>query len=352
MLTSGYRVLIWLAACGLTALFSPAIAAVTADDLVKVVEKAKILSPEYQVRASVGAGEAQISTYRNPKAGDKDCKIDAVLIAKEVMQADPSGITRVIVRFYDTTNVSRFREVSVRQGDVKAFGSRQMSPDELLSSIDIRIGDVNAGRTPAKAPGGVVEGPLAGERIQLLGRIQSLRDRGVGVKPFMVLFADAEEQAKNGDKRALTENLNALNAALNNAEESYNQFHRKSGPYSSAPRGSQGNFPGGDMRRLGSPGMGGVPGNNGQMQKPPANQMEMMKQQLGDLAPAMGPMLKRRYAVARRILDLKDQGRVVDYYMRLYRDIENAAGRQDMPSMQMKLRIVEHELGIPSMEME
>jgi hypothetical protein len=385
MLAKGSSVLLWATAWVLCALPYPAMAAITAEEVVKVVEKAKILTSEYKVTASVGGGEARINTYRNPKASDKDCKIDAVLIAKEVMQADPSAITRVSVRFYDTTNISRYREVVVRQGDVKAFGSRQMSPDALLSSIEITVGDMNAGRGQRKTAGGVFEGPLVGERTQALGRIQMLRERGVGVTPFMVLFNAAEEQAKTGDKNSLIESLNALNAALNNADDAYNQAHRKSSPYySGMPKGNlsggKGNFNGSrDNNSYGDPRMGGGdprmggrdsrmdggdprmsggsgrygegPGPDG-MQKRPGNMIDAMKQQLGDMAPAMGPLLKRRYAVARRIVDLKDKGQTVDYYVRLYRDIESASARQDVPLLQQKLRLTEHELGIPSMDIE
>lgn len=317
-----------------------ALAAVTADDLVAVVEKAKILSTDYQIRAALRAGEAEISTYRDPRANEKDCKIDAVLVAKEVMAVDPKGITRVRVRFYDTTNPNRYREVSVREGDVKAFAVHQLSPEQLLSSIEITAGDLSRERTYSRGTAEVVAGPFKGERLQMLGRIQSLKERGVGVGAFQALFNRLEDQAGSGDQDSVIDGLNFLNRKLNEAEQNYNQSH--------TARTSGGGASGVDEPRNRRGGQGAPP-------MRPASQADMatrLRQELGDDAPAQGPMLKRRYQVARKIRDLQDEGKIVDSYRRAYHDIEDAAARQDIPLLQLKLRVLEHQLGLPSLEIE
>lgn len=117
--------------------------AISDSEIVSAIEKAKILAPTIRMNARVGKDEVEVSTYKNPKAEDKDCKIEAVLIAKTVMELAPGDVPRVIVYFYSSNSLSRFKQVAVTAGDVKAFGSGPMSQDELLRSISIREDFIN-----------------------------------------------------------------------------------------------------------------------------------------------------------------------------------------------------------------
>jgi hypothetical protein len=120
----------------------PCLAAVTASDLVTTVEKAKILATGTRVSAAINGSEVYISTYKNVRATDNDCKIEAVLIAKTAMDLSPSEITRATVYFYSTANINKRKFVTVTAGDVKAFGSGQVGQEQLLSSLAVKDEEV------------------------------------------------------------------------------------------------------------------------------------------------------------------------------------------------------------------
>lgn len=125
--------------CALTWLLPQAAAALISDsEAVEVVEKAKILAPTIRINARVRPDEIEIATYKNPKANASDCKIEAVLIAKTLMDFAPGQVSRVTVYFYSSTSLSTYKEVAVTAGDVKAFGAGSVSKDELLKSLEIK----------------------------------------------------------------------------------------------------------------------------------------------------------------------------------------------------------------------
>ncbi|MBP6595100.1 MAG: hypothetical protein KA255_18900 [Candidatus Obscuribacter sp.] len=62
---------------------------VTANDIISAIDKGKILAPSIRVNAQVRPDVVYVSTYKNLKANDRDCKIEAVLLAKTVMDLAP-----------------------------------------------------------------------------------------------------------------------------------------------------------------------------------------------------------------------------------------------------------------------
>lgn len=125
----------------------PALAAISPDDVITAIEKAKILAPGIRVsvtQSKEAKEELNITTFRNVKAEDKDCKIEAVLMAKTAMDLDPTSVTRVQVYFYSSAMTGKYKKVTVTAGDVKAFGAGAMSQEQLLKSIDISEGDLNS----------------------------------------------------------------------------------------------------------------------------------------------------------------------------------------------------------------
>jgi hypothetical protein len=88
-------------------------AAVTVNQIVKAVDQAKILANGTGVRAAINGSEVYISTYRNTRANDNDCKIEALLIAKTTIDLAPTDIGRVTVYFYNSmpieTNAKSYR---------------------------------------------------------------------------------------------------------------------------------------------------------------------------------------------------------------------------------------------------
>src|SRR5262245_10647878 len=84
-----------------------ATAAVSPQQLQAAIDKGKILAPGSGVSISVGKNQAVVATYRNTKANEKDCKIDAVLLSKAIMQLAPE-ITSVTVYFYNRKDLSTY----------------------------------------------------------------------------------------------------------------------------------------------------------------------------------------------------------------------------------------------------
>ncbi|MBK9203477.1 MAG: hypothetical protein IPL73_13815 [Candidatus Obscuribacter sp.] len=169
---------------------SQVLAAPSATDITSAIDKAKILSSNTRVAAAVNGAEVYISTYRNAKANDNDCKIEAVLIAKTVMDLSPADITRVTVYFYNALRRSSRKVVSVSAGDVKAFGAGQLSQDQLLTSISLKDEEVNDPAAKLSAYLQQREYAHARKRIETAMRGDT-----------MVVTADAESDMSETDLR-------------------------------------------------------------------------------------------------------------------------------------------------------
>lgn len=116
----------------------PALALPSDGEAVDALEKAKILAPTIRLNARVAEDGIEVATYKNPKANQNDCKIEALLIAKTLVDLAPGEVPRVVVYFYNSTSLSSFKQVSVTAGDVKAFAAGAVSKDELLKSLVIK----------------------------------------------------------------------------------------------------------------------------------------------------------------------------------------------------------------------
>ncbi len=132
-----------LASLGFSSMPTAAEAALSAGQIITAVEQGKILANGTRVNAAVNGAEAYVSTYRNARANDNDCKIEAVLVAKTVIDLAPTDISRVTVYFYSSANLNKRKVVSVTVGDVKAFGAGQLGREQLLASLNIKDDDVS-----------------------------------------------------------------------------------------------------------------------------------------------------------------------------------------------------------------
>ena len=122
-------------------------AAVTVNQIVTAVDQGKILANGITVRAAINGSEVYISTYRNNRANDNDCKIEALLIAKTTIDLAPNDIGRVTVYFHNALNIFKRKVVTVTAGDVKAFAGGQMGKEQLLASLAIKDEDLNDAAT-------------------------------------------------------------------------------------------------------------------------------------------------------------------------------------------------------------
>ncbi len=129
--------------CIMLMAISPVIAAElpTADKVTSIITKSKILGDNTKLVSSVSGTEAVVSTYRHRDSVniDKDCKIDASLIAKELMITNDLGIRRVVVHFHEPDLTGNYREVSVSFAELKAFASGAVEQKDFLDSLGLNL---------------------------------------------------------------------------------------------------------------------------------------------------------------------------------------------------------------------
>lgn len=198
----------------------------TSTEMVAMLRNAKIVNPLYPLRASLAEHEAVITTQRNPKATDKDCKIDAVMIAKTLMDAFSGEVLRVKVLFsdYDKQSCSA---VNVSKGDVSSYGNGIIKEDEFLDSLEIQTFKENdnpfANEAGQSVAVGVAPGFMQEKRLVLLSRIEGLRQKGTNTKAFMECFQQIEDQIKSGDEKQAAILINSLSRNLDEQEKARQQ---------------------------------------------------------------------------------------------------------------------------------
>ncbi len=139
MRTLGAAFLIWL-----TFQFSSAAMAAEAasnEKIVAIIEKSSDLGAGTKVLASVSGNEVTVSTYRHKESKDidNDCKIEATLMAKELMISNDFGLRRVIVHFHEPSLTGKYREVIVSYAEIKAFATGAVKDADFMSSLTLNL---------------------------------------------------------------------------------------------------------------------------------------------------------------------------------------------------------------------
>lgn len=189
-------------------------AALTAGQLTGILESANVGKKTTEPKA-VGTGPlVTILAQGKPDATDNDLKIDAVFYAKTLIEAAPDQVTSVKVLYSQTGRTGRY--VSVSRNVIDDFGAGKKSPSELLGSLILV--PVQEEPAPNVAPGSELE-----RRLLIWKRIEKLRQRGTGVKPFETLFAQIETLSKAGASAELTQKISYLENKLTEQEEQVKQ---------------------------------------------------------------------------------------------------------------------------------
>jgi hypothetical protein len=191
-------------------------------EMVAILRNAKVVNPLYPLRANLNEHEAIVTTQRNPKATDNDCRIDAVLMAKTLIDSFPGDVLRVKVLFsdYDKQTTS---QIKVSKGDVESYGSGTMKQGEFLESLEVATFKENdspftpeAGQSVST---GVAPGFMQDKRLVLLSRIEALQQKGTNTKAFMEYFQQIEDLVKKGDEKASLRMINSLSGNLDDQEK-------------------------------------------------------------------------------------------------------------------------------------
>ncbi|MBA3860058.1 MAG: hypothetical protein C0507_24380 [Cyanobacteria bacterium PR.3.49] len=186
---------------------------VTPTELMAILKNAKIIDQTALMRAVLTDQEALVTAKRSAKDTDNDCKINAVMFAKTLMDAYPDQVLRCKVMFFDFEK-SRYSQIVIRKGDVAAFRSGSLSKDALLGSLEItNVADpsMNAAAsqsgTGSGSATGVVAGPFQDKRLLLLSHIEALSQKGTNVKAFRAIFDQIEDMARQGNETALNQKI-------------------------------------------------------------------------------------------------------------------------------------------------
>lgn len=211
-------------------------------DVAEVIRKAKVLNQDYPVHVIVNNQDATVLTRRHYKATDDDLKIDAVLIAKAVLDKFADKLDRVKVLFRDEDSASG-KSVVVTANDIKTYANGTLEPQRFLDSLAIKKVDSDPEAEKAKGDVGdqsivISPGPFQEQRLLLLDRINILRKRGTGVTPFEKLFSDIDKNSVANDSEQVKAGIRDLSRRLSEQEELVRQASRVGSGY--GIRGTQG----------------------------------------------------------------------------------------------------------------
>lgn len=332
---------------------------------------AKILLPGSRFVVNTGDIEVTVSKFvtDGSKDPDKDCKIEAVMIAKTIMDADAT-VKRVKTQFYDRGNPTEFRSVSVGIGDVKAFGSGAISGEDLMKSLELNKGSNpnpplkldnpgtpgSDGQSSPKLSSSeqdsnliVADGPMPDERKKLLGRISRLKAENVNTSPYESYFAQIEETARTNSKSATSDMIEKLSQNIESQEKA---LQRKKAPPTVAGNSSSTSSlpsplpPPPDASPSQAPhAPGGLSGYSLDDLKGMFMGVMAQRAPISQLQPAPGPYYLERWSLVRRwfVLGKSDNN--------LFYELERDAKAKNSPALATKLKTAFAKYNVSSEDM-
>ncbi len=278
-------------------------------------------------------------------------------MARTIMSADKT-IQRADVRFYEKVLADHYTEITVRSVDVKAFGAGVTTEDELLSSLLAKtgIGTETSTSTPSVASATPQteavtgsEGAKKEERMKLAARIQSLKSKGVGVKPFLAQLAAADELAKNGESIPLSEKMEQLEDSVTAQEKVLAERTRIASARNAQPvKPPPAQAPSPSSTRVSSM-LGGAAGNS-----PYLRLFESMakgiQEKLGidpELIPENGPYVKERYNLALMIKLKREKGLAGAGIMPMWAECQELAKGNQESLVAYKMQSIAQALRLP-----
>lgn len=307
--------------CSVVGPSEPAWAAVpSGQEIAGTIASAKVLPPGYQVTASCSAdGQFTVSTYRNPKAQDKDLKIDAVLITKVLFDKYADVLKSVAVKFHDPSRPAMFKLITVPEGLIKRFASGELSQQALMDVIAITAGgaagsSTYGGRASISEVVGykVVDGYKYEERMQLYLRIRKLARFDMDVSKVFNDLRNMDQRVRNGATEEIVTSFNGIQTAVGKLEVAYTE-------------------------RV-----------NAQTSQEQMNRAELTNRQtLAAFRPHFGVGYRRRCSMVSQIQAIASSGRDITWYMKAFEDIENSL-TGDPELTKVKIMQLERQLGIPA----
>ncbi len=330
-------------------------AAITPEKIRSLIEDAKLLQPEYKISAAVNGEEALISTYSSTRSRrvDDDCKIDAILMAKTLMEADPEDVKRVRVRFYDPLDTKKYRQVMIREGDIKAFGSRQMDRKDLLASIDMSAGSDETPQRPSEK--GIEPGILEEARKTIKRRIVKLEGCRVGVGPFWMELARIEDEVRNlngiddtkesAKKKELAtrvdQDVERLLKSLDRQEEAVNAAQEREKAIKAAQEKSARERAAAKVTQGASTANSSITGVDEDLLNSSSGSVS-----LGAFTPREGPLMLDRFKIAKHLVNLSNKGIDVRQYVPMFKEMEGYARKGEEGALQYEINQMNSYLNI------
>ncbi len=174
-----------------------------------------VLLKESGVSASnprvVGTGPSVTVLADEPaKPSDRNLKIEAIFLAKTLIEGAAGQIDKVQVIFSNKGEEGRF--ISITRKEIQEYGQGKITAEAFLGSMHFAYVE------PDDLPQ-IEDGPLKERRLLILERIEKLRKAGTGVKPFETIFQGIETSVKSGESSDLAKRLDDLEFRLGQQEE-------------------------------------------------------------------------------------------------------------------------------------
>lgn len=166
----------------------------------------------------VGTGPAvTVLAEEKETATDKDLKIDAVFLAKALIEGASGQVEKVKVLFSQSGKGGR--HITVSRAEITDYGSGKLSAEKLLGSLVLV--SVHADNAPE-----ISDGPEVERRLLAWKRIDKLRAQGTGVSPFETIFKEIQALAKANDGEKVAQRLTYLESKLTGQEEQLKQAQK------------------------------------------------------------------------------------------------------------------------------
>ncbi|MBY0356392.1 MAG: hypothetical protein K2W82_00205 [Candidatus Obscuribacterales bacterium] len=201
----------------------------TPANINKIIESSDIYGEQFRVNSLVQKDTIIVQSWLNPKSKDieHDSKIDAVLIAKQLLDAFPGHNPTVKLHYFDRQMPRRYYEITVVPGVVKAFASGIMTEKDLLATLpmialrkDTESQDAQpaayAERMAATSPGYRYE-----DRGRLFRRMQLLEQKGVKASLVRTLFAEMDAAIGSKSPAQIDMMFARLQRAVKDLEDNY-----------------------------------------------------------------------------------------------------------------------------------
>lgn len=185
-------------------------AALTGASLARISEsihKSRIFPSGARFKLLRAGSTLALSTYKHPFGHQSDMKIDALLVAREVLKVDAAGIEAVNVYFFSPDDQSGYTMISVNLDIVKRFDGGRIAKESIIDLVKLRHEELGLRLhrletqtyyeiSSSIEPG---DGILLSERAALMQQIETLKHRGINVNAMQAASLILEDAVRQND---------------------------------------------------------------------------------------------------------------------------------------------------------